>query len=430
MRVKFNKKFALVLLVATINSTVAININADELEIYREKKLDEAIEFNSENYKSIATVDSNITLEERSKFQIVEQSKNLAHSGIEGSNFSGSKYSVTPQIVAPYISGELTDEYLNDGLNAINMVRYIAGLPADIELNSDYTNYAQHGAVLLAALNTLTHYPDKPTDMNEDFYNLAYTGTRKSNIAAGWGYNGNLSIAKTIMLYMDDSDKSNIGTLGHRRWLLNPDMKYTGLGYASNDIRGEFSACYAHDKSREEYINFDYITWPAINNHPIEYFDSDQAWSISLNTYKYQRPNIEDIEVVLTRVWDNRVWTFSQNSSDGYFNVNNGGYGISNAIIFRPYSMSYLDGWEFKVEINGIKDYSGNECTITYNTEFFYINRNKDLNYDDKIDIEDLALCAVSYNKSSGQDNYNDEADFNRDEFIDLFDLVEIGKLL
>lgn len=64
-------------------------------------------------YKSIATVDSNITLEERSKFEIVEQSKNLAHSGIEGSNFSGSKYSVTPQIVAPYISGELTNEYLN-----------------------------------------------------------------------------------------------------------------------------------------------------------------------------------------------------------------------------------------------------------------------------------------------------------------------------
>ena len=410
----------LLILLTTIILTLESKVvsNAELLDLIEENKLGTAIENNitRENLSKVAL----LTLEKRSKADIVSLNKELEHSGLYGKSFNGEIYEVTPSTVAPYASGKLTDEYLKDGLNAVNMVRYIAGFPEDIELSDEYNMYTQHASVLLASINTLNHHPDKPDDMDNDFYNLAYKGTSKGNLAMGYR-----TIAKSIMGYMEDSDSSNIDRVGHRRWILNPSAKYTGLG-----ATGYFYSYYAFDRSREDTIDYDYVAWPAADNHPNEYFETYHAWSVSLNNYKYQRPNISTVKVTLNRLSDNKTWVFNQNTSDGYFNVDTGGDGIPNAIIFRPDNLGseFNDGDKFSVKIEGIKYINGEETEVNYITEFFNINRSKDLNNDGKVDVEDMALCAISYNKGIGINGYNDNADFNRDEIIDLFDIVELGK--
>jgi len=105
-------------------------------------------------------------------------------------------------------------------------MRYLVGLPNDLVLDDNYNNYAQHGTVLLARLRGIAHYPQKPGDMPDEFYNLAYKGTSSSSIAYGFS-----SLMDSIMAFMKDNNSElNLSTVGHRRWLLNPGMEKTGFG--------------------------------------------------------------------------------------------------------------------------------------------------------------------------------------------------------
>ena len=77
-------------------------------------------------------------------------------------------YVEEPHTSAPYSTGELTDEFLDNGLTYLNAVRYVAGVPS-VQLDAEMNESAQHGAVLLAAVDELTHYPAQPDDMDDDF---------------------------------------------------------------------------------------------------------------------------------------------------------------------------------------------------------------------------------------------------------------------
>ena len=99
--------------------------------------------------------------------------------------YTGSPYAVAPTLVAPYARGSLAPGFLQDGLNAINYTRYLAGLPDDVTLEASFVDRAQHGSVLLA-VGQFAHSQPKPSDMPQDFYDIANAATSSSNI--GWGY--------------------------------------------------------------------------------------------------------------------------------------------------------------------------------------------------------------------------------------------------
>ena len=319
-------------------------------------------------------------------------------------------YEIEPKAEAPYVAGKLKNQYLEEALNCVNFMRYLVGLPADITLNEEYNNYAQHGAVILASLKGLTHFPEKPADMPEEFYELAYIGTSRANIAFGYP-----SIMDSIIGYMHDSiGESNINTVGHRRWILNPGMQQIGFGQC-----GIFHSTYTFDISRRPAIHFDFISWPARNYMPLEFFDEDTPWSVNLGG-DYGLSSLDDIEVTLTRRSDNKVWVFN-NSRDntekyGLFNVNDENYGMRKCIIFRPKDVGgYNKNDVFDVSIKGIKEYIEPEiidgklytsipAEINYTVEFFslldaidekeedYIYG--DLNDDGEINSMDLAVMS------------------------------------
>lgn len=267
-------------------------------------------------------------------------------------------YTSTPNKTPGYYAlGRLNTTTVQNGLNTLNFIRYIAGIPYDVRYSREYEEKAQAAALVNWVNNKMAHTPAKPSDMDNTLYQLGAEGAGASNL--GWGYtNLYQAISKG---WMEDDGANNIAKVGHRRWCLNPTMKYTGFGMAGNQ-----SAMYAFDGVFEENGYYG-VAWPA-RNMPVEYFETGRIpWSLSMG----KDLNRKDIRVTLKRVRDGRIWRFSDSGSDGEFFVNNGYFGQKGCIIFRPTGIEgYQAGDSFRVEVEGIG------TPVAYEVNFFRLIRN------------------------------------------------------
>lgn len=278
-----------------------------------------------------------------------------------------SQYADEYSAESPTYAGRLGDGTLEEGLNSINFCRYLAGLPYDIELDPKYNSLAQHASLISYLNDGLSHTPSQPEVMGDDVYAVAHEGANKSNIGKGF-----LNIqAAMVHGYMSDTDKDNLAVLGHRRWILNPVMKYTGLGMVDSS-----TAMYVRDKSRSEKFTGDYICWPPYLM-PYEMIGTSEdgyAFSVTLNNEIYDKPDRNKVVVTLTSSKLGKTWTFDKNSTDkvadmvGYFNVNTQNCGINNCIIFNPGLLPEDDVVD--ITVNGIYQ-NGVEAPINYKVVFF-----------------------------------------------------------
>ncbi len=266
-------------------------------------------------------------------------------------------YAVDYSLASPdYVPGELSAESQQQALNTLNLYRYIAGLPDDVEIRDDYCKLAQAGTLCDAANDQLSHYPEMPEGMSDELYQLGSQGAGSSNIA--WNY-GTLSYAVAAG-WMDDSDSYNIDRAGHRRWVLNPLMKYTGFGKTEG-----YTAMYSFDKSRDGYFADDYILWPAPNT-PVELFYGS-LFTVSLGA-DYDDPAADKVQVEVSSETLGESWSVSQDNPCKGFYVNNGGYGVPKCIIFKVADFSGED--TIRVKVNGITK-NGVETPIEYTVNLF-----------------------------------------------------------
>ncbi|MCP1135923.1 CAP domain-containing protein [Paenibacillus polysaccharolyticus] len=291
-------------------------------------------------------------------------------------------YIQPPSTTAPYVAGVLSESSLQQALNAANFYRYLSGLEGDLVLDATLNVQAQHGAVLVST-GPLSHFPARPADMPKDFFDLGAKSASSSNLYASYGAAGNLAV-KSVEAYMDDSDASNIGALGHRRWILSPQLKKVGFGLASRDNKNyasHFSTMQVMDTSRAGKLRYNYNLYPNKGAFPIEAFNVSQAWSAQLNPDVFAKPSTSEVQVELTRTSDQKTWNFgaktpvSSDPAKAFFNVNTDGYGYSYAVIFRPDNLNALkDGDTFTVRITGLKKKDGSNADIVYQTQFFTIS--------------------------------------------------------
>ncbi len=269
-------------------------------------------------------------------------------------------FAENPITAEPYALGKLSDKTLKSAADMLNQIRYIAGIPDGVELSDSYNELAQAAALSNYANNDLSHFPVQPAGMPDDMYALAKEGASSSNIS--WASWAGRSLNDTIVSgWMKDGSDGNIPMVGHRRWILNPSMGKTGFGAVSGQ-NGTYSAMYTFDRSNSGAQEYG-VMWPA-QNMPVEYFDKEYPWSISMGY------NVDEskVQVALTRKKDGKKWSFSKASADGDFYVNNDGYGQEGCIIFRPDSGidGYSAGEEFKVEITGLE-----QGDVSYTVHFF-----------------------------------------------------------
>lgn len=281
----------------------------------------------------------------------------------------GATYQQTPSISPSYRAGKLSQETVTDGLNALNFVRYVAGIPSDVTIKEEYETKAQTGTVVMARNGKMEHQPENTYQIPTDFFEIGYAGTSQSNLGNGYT---NIS-ASIINGYMNDGDAGNIDRVGHRRWVLNPFMKETGFGYCNLNNQ-KFTALYAFDRSRTENIA-DYVAWPA---EMMPYEIMQGPWSISLRKDKFTI-NEADVKVTLTNVktQEKEIFDSTTNRVAGktpYFNIDMANYGMGPAIIIKP-SKTFSIGDQIQVEVTGLKDTSGKEVKIAYTVEFFSLNK-------------------------------------------------------
>ena len=193
----------------------------------------------------------------------------LSHPALQKPN----TYMETPSCEVSYSAGLLSTETQQYAINALNQMRYIAGVPADVTIDTEYTKLAQTGAFVNAVNKKMSHSPEKPEGMDDEMYALGSEGAGSSNLACGCD-----NIVDSVLLWMDDSDPTNIEYVGHRSALLDPFMKRTGFGAV-----GGYSAVYVFDPVPygADYHEYNGIAWPA-QNMPVEYFSPYHAWRKNL----------------------------------------------------------------------------------------------------------------------------------------------------
>lgn len=284
------------------------------------------------------------------------QSHPVAHDAFsESYEFS---YSDAPRLSSSYEPGSLSKSDLNSALHLLENIRYIAGLPADLKLSNDYNRMAQAASLVNYSNDPISHYPEFPSNISSKTAKSGIKACAESNLA--WDSWQNTSLEHSILnVWMKDDSVSNIKALGHRRWILSPEMKRTGFGAVSGS-RGTYNTMYVFDFGRKVKTNYQ-VAWPA-QQMPVSYFPEGTPWSLSLGKVL----NSEKIKVTLTRLSDNKVWNFSKKQADGAFYVNNDGYGQKGCIIFNPKNIGHCkSGDKFIVKVSGV----GKE--ISYSVNFF-----------------------------------------------------------
>lgn len=354
--------------------------------------------------------------------------------------YASSIYKTAPSITAPYKAGALTEDFLESGLTHLNYVRFVAGLPAvtlDATLNAD----AQHGAVVLAAIDELTHFPWQPGDMDDAFFNRGADATSSSNISARWGYSNlyDMLQSATSGCMDDNSSLNNLKTVGHRRWLLNPTLGKVGFGYAESAEKWSYIVTKVFDRSGAG-CNYDFISWPVAGNHPTNLFEPYNPWSVTLNPNVFQYASADEVKITITRKADGKTWSLDGNTGEPvhsyyyiapYLTVNTQWYGVPNCIIFHPGSNA-VDSYEgvYQVKISGIYYSNGKAAELNYQVDFFDVDSVSaatpgDLNGDSQVNNEDVVFLLwhtlfPEENPISGNADFTGNGAVNNDDVVKL----------
>ena len=282
-----------------------------------------------------------------------------------------SPYARTAQTQAPYEAGALTPSALQGALEVLNFLRELAGLPP-VALSELYTLECQHGAALLAALGYAAHDVPRPEDMPEEFYTAARTATLSSNVARFNWFRPDV-LEEGVVYFARDDGEENLGELGHRRWLLNPNMGATGFGLAQSDQGDSYILMYAHDLSAG--AEWTQICWPAAGCFPVELMHSHLAWSIVLNEEVYDseasRPAVTLFEPALGLTFR---FDCASGEGDGFTQLNREAYGAGPCLVFRPdFSRvrfgDYLQNQRWHVRVEGLRRRDGGDAPLEYEVE-------------------------------------------------------------
>ncbi len=275
-----------------------------------------------------------------------------------------SPYLEKPDIDPPYGAGSLTDEALQAALNCVNFLRRVAYVENDVRLSDLYTLRAQYAAALLAINDELSHDAAIAPGMSLDFYETAHAGTASSNIASiNWMTNDIL--VKAVEYFVRDDGTDNLAVLGHRRWLLNPNMGETGFGLANAASGITYAAMYAHDLTGHP-ADWDYVAWPSRGAFPAELMADGIAWSVTLNPLVYDAEK-SDLRVTMSEK------TAGQ-ANFTYFTLSLENYGAGPCVIFVPDLAAmgveqYQQNQVWQVEISGLKTVGGEDAAISYEVD-------------------------------------------------------------
>ena len=295
------------------------------------------------------------------------------------------------------LAGSLSQETLDNALNATNFMRYSAGLQLlYIHTNDRIGGYqwrAQAGAALMAELNTITHNVDGnealAAGIVSGVFDWAKAGPGGSNIVAGSGVAN-----KMVNSFMPDIGNDRTG-LSHRSYILNPGLSGTGFGAADLSSTTNPKTGKARGSAVSMMVTYygadpdglSAVLWPS-RRQPIETFQARGTWQMSYpegnpyqgNPWSYfinaggVKVDTSTLKVTLecdgkpTDVLDLNNLTAAEKSENRLFTI--GSSPLKRLIAFRPH-VAYGAGDKVKVTIEGIVDEHDLPIPVSYDVHFF-----------------------------------------------------------
>ena len=258
--------------------------------------------------------------------------------------------------------GKLSDKTINNALNAINCIRYVAGA-VEMKIDEEKMMCAQAGAALSDYLKVTTHYLPKDKTLEagiaEPVFNIAYKGSSMSNIVQGGGVAG-----KIVNSFMPDPGNDGTG-LGHRKLILTTANNTVGFGASRN---GQNPNVFQYSMGNFN-LNHSGVMWPA-RKQPVDIFNTNSSqnpWSfVVLSQIK-----VKESELKVTLECNGEIEEILPGQMVG--NLRRLFY-KNEMIVFRP-AKQYKPGDKVKVTIEGIYKNSNEDikAPTTYDVHFFEI---------------------------------------------------------
>ena len=210
----------------------------------------------------------------------------LAHNDVP-SGYNGDPATCTP--------GTTTTEFKLAVRDRVNWYRNMVGLP-DVQLDLAASDDLQQTALMMAAQEAVSHYPDENWACHTD---LGATGAAKSNLAPSvYG-------PAAITAYVDDWGDFNT-PVGHRQWILNPKLLKVATGdvYSPTNRRGTSNALRVIWPEQAQRPNeVEYVAWPNAGYVPhgaLPHRSDRWSFSLSRDYWTASAPDFSDAQVVVT----------------------------------------------------------------------------------------------------------------------------------
>ncbi|QHH96048.1 CAP domain-containing protein [Acinetobacter dispersus] len=185
-------------------------------------------------------------------------------------------------------AGKLSAKFRNEFLNEINTVRTLHELPS---ITYDYAREDEmmQTALILAANNILTHYPEANTNCYSD---IGAVGARTSSLEMGVRQNKyDYSPAESIRNMVHDKLNLFAGDVEHRLWMLNPFLQKSVYGSVNAPSFKDTRFPYVVGTSYKVVYPFNHTTTAPLgviaypyHNYPAKYYMAGSILSISVLT--------------------------------------------------------------------------------------------------------------------------------------------------
>lgn len=165
-------------------------------------------------------------------------------------------------------AGDVNATVRENVIKRVNYYRRLVGLPDKVTLNTAQSQKCQEAALYMIANHTITHYPSAG---GACYTAGAADAAGHGNLAISYG-SGELAANHSVNAvsgYIEDPGANNLA-VGHRAWILFPQLTAMGTGSAFNGPDQNWAAnCLMWgDNISGPAVNIDFVAYPPANYIP------------------------------------------------------------------------------------------------------------------------------------------------------------------
>lgn len=258
-------------------------------------------------------------------------------------------------------AGDINATVRANVIKRVNYYRHLVGLPDNVTLNTSQNQKCQEAALYMIANTTITHYPSSSGNC---YTAGAADAAGHGNLAIGQGadeLSGNHSV-NAVSGYIEDPGSNNLA-VGHRAWILYPQLSAMGTGSGFNPANNFSANCLMWGNNLNGAAqSIDFVAYP-----PAGYIPSSLVfprWSFQIYGADFTSASVTMTDAAGTNI---PVTIIHKSAQQGAPDAR---------IAWEPQGQNFPQGitadTEFNVTVSGVS--GAKNSTYTYKVKVFWTN--------------------------------------------------------